>query len=331
VDRTRQLLAVSGGTTLLAAVFGLLVAPSGIQMWQVVLFAFAAGCFNVFDTPARQALVLDVVPRDSAPRALAFNALGGILISALGAFAAGMLIPTSGVQGCYVVVAICNGIGVLLVGTLRVAQAHRDSVAPPFGHAIREAVRLIVDAPMVGILVAAGIACEVFAFSFGTALPLYAQNVLLAGPEGLGTLNAANNIGGALAVMLLTLMPLRIRREPLLSTIFVVFGLSMIVLALTRELSAAAAVLLVTGFCAAGFDVLLQMLIQLAVPDKQRGRAVGIWVFAIGSGPVGHLEMGALGGAFGAPFALAVNGALTVLAALILMTRGKEFQFRLSP
>ena len=60
------------------------------------------------------------------------------------------------------------------------------------------------------------------------------------------------------------------------------------------------------------------MLIQMAVPDKQRGRTVGVWILGIGSGPVGHLEMGWLVGMLGAPIALLINRMLTVTLAASL-------------
>src|SRR3954447_16917120 len=62
-NRPRQLMAVAGATTFLMAAFGWFAAGGQIQIWQVVLFSFAAGALNVFDMPARQALVLDTVPR----------------------------------------------------------------------------------------------------------------------------------------------------------------------------------------------------------------------------------------------------------------------------
>ncbi len=61
-------------------------------------------------------------------------------------------------------------------------------------------------------------------------------------------------------------------------------------LSATRGLAVAAAVLVVLGCRAGAFDVLQQTLIQMAVPDAQRGRAVGIWVLSIGSAPLGHLR-----------------------------------------
>jgi len=327
VDRTRQLLAVAGGTMLLVGGFGLLNIPGGLQVWQLIAFSFAAGCLQVFDTPARQALIMDAVPRDIAPRALALKALGRSFAAALGALAAGWLIQNVGVVNCYLAAASCSAADCLLVSGLHVAQRHRDTAAPPFGEALRGAARLIFDVPVIGTLVAAGTACEILAFSYGTALPVFAQDVLLAGPEGLGTLNAAVSIGGAIAIIILTLLPLRTRREPLLAAVFVAFGLSLLVLAATRELFLAAAVLVAVGFCGAAFDVVLQILIQLAVPEQQRGRAVGLWVLGVGSGPLGHLEMGALVGAWGAPAGLLINGALTLVAAATLITRGKSIRW----
>lgn len=320
-DRPRQLLAVAGLALLLMAGFGWL-ATTEVRAWQVVLFAFAAGCLQVFDTPARQALVLDTVPREVALRALALTALAARCAGALGAFGAGLLIPRINVGGCFLVAAAAYALTAGLVAALRVPQEHRAQAGrPPFRAALRGAARLLRDIPAMRTLVLAGVVCEVFAFSHLTALPLFAEDVLGAGPAGLGTLNAAVAVGGAVAVALLALLPESGRREPLLGAIFLVYGLAISGLALSRSLAVAAAVLLVVGCCAEAFDVLQQTLIQMAVPDEQRGRAVGIWVLSIGSAPLGHLEMGLLIALLGVPGALAINGAVTVLAALTLLAR----------
>jgi MFS family permease len=327
-DRPRQLLAVAGAAALLMVVVSWLIGIGGIQIWQVVAFSFAAGCIQVFDTPARQALVLDTVPMDAALRALALIALAARFSGALGALAAGLLIPLVGVARCYLVIAAAYGLTAALVAALRVPQEHRTLVAPlPFRQALRDAARLVIDVPAVRTLILAGLACEVFAFSHMSALPLFAQQVLVTGPAGLGTLNAALSIGGAVAVALLSLLPEKGRRQPLLSTIFLVYGLSILGLAATRDLAVAAGVLVVMGFCAGAFDLLQQTLIQMAVPNEQRGRAVGLWVLSLGSAPVGHLEMGMLIAALGVPIALLINGALTVAAATTLLVRAPSYRW----
>jgi MFS family permease len=321
-DRPRQLLAVAGGMLLLMVGFGMLIGLGGLRVWQVVLFAFVSGCVHVFDTPARQALVLDTVPKEAALRALALNALAGRFSTALGALGAGVLIPLVGVARCYLVGAALYGIMALLAGTLRVPQEHRVVLAtPPFRQAFRDAARLIVDVPVIRTLMIVGLICEVCAFSHASALPLFAQDVLAVGPAGLGTLNAALSVGGAIAVALLALLPERTPRQPLLGAIFLLYGLTIMALAATRDLGVAALVLVIIGFCAGAFDVLQQTLIQLAVPSERRGRAVGVWVLSLGSAPIGHLEMGLLMAAGGVPLALLLNGALTVASAVTLLVR----------
>jgi MFS family permease len=328
-DRPRQLLAVAGGSLLLTAAFGWLIARGSVGLWQVVAFSFAAGCLQVFDTPARQALVLDTVPREEAPRALALNALAARLSMAVGAFGAGVLIPLAGIGRCYLAIAVVYAILASLVAALRAPQDRRSLVAPPpFSQALRDAIRLMVDAPAIRTLFIAGLVCEVFAFSHGSALAPFAQEVLAAGAEGLGTLNAAVAAGGAIAVVMLSLLPGRLTQRPMLGAVFLLYGLSLLVFATTRSLAAAAAVLAVTGFCAGMFDVLRQTLIQLAVPDEQRGRAVGVWVLGLGSAPVGHLEMGMVVTALGAPGALSINGALTVAAAATLLAASPDYRWR---
>jgi MFS family permease len=330
-DRARQLLAVAAAALVLMAGFSWLVGTGSLSLWHVVVFGFAAGCVQVFDTPARQALVLDTVPKEAALRAMALTALAARFAAAVGALAGGLLIPLAGVERCYLVIAAVYGIAALLVARLRVPQEHRSAAAaPPFRQALRDAARLMIDVPAVRTLVIAGIACEIFAFSHSSALPIFTQNVLSSGAEGLGTLNAAVAVGGAIAVALLSLLPGEGRRQPLLGAIFVLYGLSIMVFAMTRDLTVAAGVLLVTGFCAAAFDVLQQTLIQMAVPDEQRGRAVGVWVLSIGSAPAGHLEMGILAAALGAPVALFINGALTLASAAILLVRSPDYRWRQS-
>jgi MFS family permease len=302
--------------------------PSGaVSVWQLVALAFVSGCTSVFDTPARQALVMDTVRREVAPTAMALNATTSRLATALGALLAGVLIPLASVAAAFVCAALAfglaAGLGLLIrssASASRVETKARDP-GPTFLQAVRDALRLVGDIREVRVLVAAAVACEIFGFSFQTAVPTFARDVLGSGAEGLGTLNAATSIGGALGLVSLTLVPGRVPRQPILGIVFVAYGISMLVVAPSRSMEVAATALLVTGACAAAFDVLQQTLMQLAVPEAHRGRALGLWVLSIGSAPIGNLEMGALVATFGAPVALAVNGGLVLLSAGVLLSR----------
>ncbi len=124
------------------------------------------------------------------------------------------------------------------------------------------------------------------------------------------------------------MIPAEMPRQPLLGAIFLVYGLAIVALAASYTLVIAVATLLVIGFCAAAFDVLQQTLIQLSVPDEQRGRAVGVWILGIGSAPIGHLEMGAVAASMGVPIALLLNGVLTIVSAVVLLARAPSYRLK---
>jgi MFS family permease len=328
-DRRRLLVGVRLVALLPAVGLAVLSSADAQNLSLLVVLSFATGSVTVFDTPTRQAMVMDTTPREVAPNAMALNATMTRMWMALGALAAGALIPLAGVPACFVATA-CVFVAAAVLGLLVRTSQHRQAASgrsrPGFGQAMTDAARLIFDVAEVRTLVLAAVACEIFGFSYQTAVPVFAQDVLGAGAEGLGTLNAAASFGGATAVVLLSLVPARVPRQPMLGLVFLVYGASMLAVAPSPTLLIASVALLVTGACAASFDVLQQTLLQLGVPEEQRGRAIGLWVLGIGSAPVGNLEMGALVAAIGAPAALAVNGGLVVVFAALLAAAAPAYR-----
>ncbi len=320
VERSRQLAVVSGVGVPLMAVLAALAASGSVHLWQLVAVSFAVGCMTVFDMTARQTLAVDSVPREIASNGVALNALAGRLAVAVGAFAAGFVISVASVPSCYGMAAIMYALGAALVWRVKPrATQHTHHARVSFVRAMADAARLVVDVPAVRTLCFAAIACEIFAFSHPTAVPVFAKDVLDSGAEGLGVLNASIAIGGTLGVLLLSLLPPKIRREPVMGLVFVTYGVALLTLGGARSVPTAAAALLVIGACAGSFDALQQTLMQLSVPDDQRGRAMGLWMFAIGSAPLGLIETGLLVTALGAPAAMLVNGLVVLLCAAALL------------
>jgi predicted MFS family arabinose efflux permease len=326
IDRPRQLVAVALAALPLAAAFGWFAASGRAEVWLLLLITFGLGCITVFDQPARQTLAMDTVPPAAASNAIALNALATRGFTAVGALLAGTVITSVDLASCYLLVAGACLLGAGMALGIRAPRAALHTSQPPFRQALRAAARLVVDVPAVRTLFIVGITCEVLGFSFMTAVPVVARDVLDAGAEGLGVLNAAVALGGAVSVLLLSLLPGRIAREPVLGGVFGLFGASLVAVATTKDLALASAGLAVTGGCAAAFDALEQTLIQLAVPGDQRGRAVGVWLLGLGSAPIGHVEMGALVTALGAPAGLLINGALVLGSAALLLARAPAYR-----
>jgi MFS family permease len=327
VQRSRQLAVVSGAGVPLMALLAALAATGRVQLWQLIAVSFALGCMTVFDMTARQTLAVDSVPRELASNGVALNALAGRLSVAIGAFVAGVVISATGVPSCYGAAATMYTLGAVLVWRVKPRETrHTHYAKVSFARAMADAARLVVDVPAVRTLCFAAVACEIFAFSHPAAVPVIAKDVLDSGAEGLGVLNASIAVGGALGVLLLALLPPRIRREPVLGLVFVTYGAALLALASARSLPTAATALLVIGACAASFDALQQSLMQLSVPDDQRGRAMGLWMFAIGSAPLGLIETGILVTAVGAPAAMLLNGLVVLLCAAALLARAPVYR-----
>jgi hypothetical protein len=95
-------------------------------------------------------------------------------------------------------------------------------------------------------------------------------------------------------------------------------GLGLVCFAFSSSFALSFVLLLGVGAAAAALDTLGQSLIQRSVEDNERGSAMGVWYFAIGFGPVGHLGLGAAAAAIGAPAALAISGGLLAITAAAL-------------
>jgi hypothetical protein len=157
---------------------------------------------------------------------------------------------------------------------------------------------------------------EMLGFSHQTLMPSIARDFLDIGAAGLGLLNAFSSLGGMLAILLVAMRGNLRRRGLAFLIVLHCFGLALIVLGNAQVLVIALIAALTVSGLAALSDVLSQSLMQLSVSNAMRGRAAGMWAVAIGFGPVGHLQIGALASALGVSLALSTNGLLLLLLAI---------------
>lgn len=328
----RTILIVGGAVaTVMAAVLGLvvMVADEAIQFWQIALLSFLTGCVMVFDMPTRSALVVDVVGRASLARAIALNAVAFYFFGAVGALGGGMMIARLGIAGVYFLIALCHFVGMLLLLAIRHVPVRQVKTAAPitFSRTVAGALQLIWENPGVRMVVIASVVVELFGYSYLTAVPPFARDVLRIGPEGLGALTAAASIGSTLSVMLLSFVSPSVRRQPVLTGVIVTWGLAQLGLGTASEFPPALLAMLVAGGCAAAVDALQQTLVQQAVPEGQRGRAMGVWVFSIGTNALGHYQIGLMAGTIGTPLALIINGSAALLCTLLMLTFAPSYRW----
>ncbi len=290
--------------------------------WPIFVLIAIEGVVNSFETPATQGLITDIVPRHGRMNAISVHSVGGRAVGAVGALVSGVMAELVGIPTALLAAmgaVVVGGAIVLLVPT--VPRAARE-VQEPLSRIFRDAfagLRSMVGMPTVSTLLGLAIVVEIFGFAYQAVMPAMARDELHVAESGLGTLRFATGIGAVAGVAALSFLGDFRRKGPLLLAITLGYGLGLLGVALSPNLTVAILLVTLVGAMAAGFDAMEWTLLQATVPDDMRGRVIGGWIFAIGFGWVGHLAMGAVGEAVGVRWAIGGAGLVVVLTGLLVL------------
>ena len=152
-------------------------------------------------------------------------------------------------------------------------------------------------------------------------LPVFARDVLHAGPEGLGHLRAAPAVGATLTALFFSVRPLKHNVGLKMLGAVGVFGAATIVFGFSRQMPLSLACLALLG-AADMFSVYVrQSLIQLYTPDEMRGRVgAASTLFISCSNEMGEAESGFLAAAIG-PVAAVVAGGIGTIGVAVLWAK----------
>jgi MFS family permease len=279
----------------------------GGGLWPIFALAALFGCARAFFQPTASALGPMLVPLRLLPRAIATNSLAGQLASILGPGLGGLLCVVSPVLGYAVSTGLFAAAGccalLIRADTRPRFDAGRSRVAQ-----IQEGLVYLWG----NKLVFGAISLDLFAVLLGGAtglLPVYARDVLAVGPRGFGILRASPAVGALLVAMYLAQRPIRSRAGMKMFLSVGLFGLMTVVFAFSRSLALSVFALAVLG----GADMISmftrQSLVQIATPDRMRGRVSAVSTLFIGaSNELGEFESGVVARFMGPVAAVAFGG-----------------------
>ena len=292
------------------------------QGWLSLPAIFVAvallGSVQAFERPTMAALLPGIVPSDALPRAIANSTSVMQTALVIGPSLAGLL------YGVGPVVPFVVSTAMFAFASLSVTSIPHPGVTPK-----REPVTLksvfagaafIRSRPvMLGT-----ISLDLFAVLLGGAtalLPVYARDILHAGPIGLGLLRTSPAIGAVAMSLVLGRFPLTRRVGAIMLVAVGIFGLATIVFAVSTNIALSVAMLLVLGAADTISVVVRTSLVQLLTPDAMRGRVNAINSLFIGtSNQLGEFESGTLASLVGPVWAVALGG-LGTIAVVLLWTR----------
>ena len=318
----RLILFITQGIMILVAfLLGLLTLLGVIQIWHIYILTMLQAVAGVFDTPARQAMMPNLVPREDLPNAFSLQSIAFNSGSILGPGLSGLVIGYLGMH--YVYFFNAASFLAVLAALVAMGKISQVRVKTPGGvraslSSIREGFSFIRSKPIILSSMLLDFIATFFS-SASTLMPFVARDVLHVGEIEYGWLSAAESIG-AVSVGFIFSQRDRIRRQGrLLMGAVLAFGLATACFGLVNNFWLAMFALLLVGAADTVSTIIRNTIRQLQTPDHIRGRMVGINQIFFGGGPqLGEIEAGVAAQFFGVPFAIISGGLGCILAVGIL-------------
>ncbi|HET8656674.1 MAG TPA: MFS transporter [Longimicrobiaceae bacterium] len=328
LDRYRVLVATQVLAMLQSFALAALTIAGVITIAEVLALSAFQGFINAFDTPARQAFLINMVEdRADLPNAIALNSSMVNLARMIGPTIAGLAIAWVGEGWCFFAdgVSYLAVIGSLLLMHLapwarpkrvtKVLHDLRDGFRYAFGFApIRTALLLLALVSLMGM-------------PYTVLMPIVAARVLHGGANTLGYLMGATGVGALGGALYLASRRTVLGLGKAIPIGAALFGGSLAVFALSRSLPLS---LLILVFAGAGFMVHMaatNTIIQTIVREEMRGRVMAFYTMAfMGTAPFGSLFAGWIASRIGTPETILLGGVACALGAAVFALRLPELR-----
>lgn len=271
-----------------------------------------SGMARAFLQPSRQALSAELVPRELFANSITWRSGSWQMAAVLGPALGGGLYVLGGTTLAYAVDAVLMAIAVFVLMSVRHRSPVREPSTEPIRSSITGGLRFVFNEP---ILLSA-LTLDLFSVLFGGAvalLPVFAAEILSAGPAALGVMRAAPAVGAIVSSVLLTRWSPFARTGPNLLWAVTGFGVCMIGFGLSTSLKLSVALLALGGAFDMVSVVIRSLMLQARTPEALLGRVSAVNQIFIGSSnEIGAFESGLTARWWGAVASVVVGGISTL-------------------
>jgi MFS family permease len=286
------------------------------RVWPIFLVIFVSGVARSFLQPSRTALSAELVPRALYSNAVTWRSSTWQLAAVLGPALGGLIYGFGNAATAYVVDVALMATALLAIDRI----AHEPAARAPSSESMRDSLAGGIRFVWGQQSVLGGLALDLFSVLFGGAtalLPVFADEILHVGPEGLGLLRAAPAAGAVVTSLWLAHRPPLRRAGRTLLVNVALFGISMIAFGLSRDFRLSLGALVVSGMADTVSVVVRSTLLQVLTPEHLLGRVSSVNAIFIGSSnEIGAFESGVAAKLLGTVPAVVVGG----LATLVVVT-----------
>jgi MFS family permease len=302
---------------IVSLILAVLTIAGVIQYWQIIILALLSGLATALDMPTRQSFYVELVDRKDLMNAIALNSsvFNGARI--IGPAIAGIIIAQIG-EGTAFAINTVTYLALIGALALMVLPKHDKSEAITSGIAeLKEGIRYLINDRIIFGLVLMVALFSALGFAYLTLLPVFAQDVLRSGPEGYGSLLAAQGFGALAGALSLAFLGERFSKARMLQFSRFMLPVALLLLTISRNLFLSMFAVVLAGFALITMLAVTNTLIQLLSPDKVRGRIMSTFTWALGGFfPLGSLLIGAVGDRIGAVSAVAISVVICFMLAV---------------
>jgi MFS family permease len=290
-------------------------ALKGGRVWPIYAVLIGIGLGRAFSGPAASAMLPSLVPKEHFVNAVTWGATVYQIANMSGPAVGGILftLPLAGVvaawNGAPVVYAFTL---VMLLGFIALVSMIRATMVTTKKAFSAKTVLAGLEYVWRAKLLLGSISLDLFAVLLGGAtalLPIFATDILHAGPRGLGLLRAMPSVGALVVSLTMLVKPIKRRAGATMLVCVGIFGAATVVFGLSKSIWLSLAALIVVGASDMVSVVVRSSLLQLATPPEMRGRVSAVnWLFIGASNEFGEFESGATAQLWGAVKAVVIGG-----------------------
>jgi MFS family permease len=317
-DRKRLLVVTVAIQLIPSLLLGVLTMTGAIQVWHIYTLGFVGALVEVFNWPARSALIPRLVPTSYMMNAVTLNT---IIIQAsflFGPAVGGLLIDHSGLVSTYfltIAIFIPAGAAIFAMRTSGLPQGERRRVNL---RSIFEGIEFIWIQRIILSLFLLDFGVTLVGF-YRPILPIFAADVFKTGASGLGVLYGAPSLGAIIGSFVLLMLGNVKRMGVLVVGAALVFAASLALLGWSEWYWMAVGATLILGFSDSVSVAVRRTVVQVLAPDGMLGRASSlITAFAQATNGLGAILAGVAAQHFGAPNALLLGSALCFVMILAI-------------
>jgi MFS family permease len=318
LDKRRVLYVTQSASGLLAAAFSILIATGSMRLWIVYVLAIALGFVNVFDNPARQSFIPEMVSAKDLPNAVTLNSVAMNMARVFGAALGGVIAAAIGLALCFA----CNAASFAAV-LISLAVMRRSELFPAKRlarkkHQVRQGLSYVRRTPDLLIPLIMIAVVGTLAWEFQVTLPLMASKVFGGGAAAYGVMASVMGAGAVVGGLISAARNRPRARALCLAAIG--WGIAILAAAVAPNLGLELAAMVFVGYGSITFNSLAKTTLQLAAKPEMRGRVMALWALAwLGSTPIGGPIVGWVGQEIGARWSLVIGGLPTLMCGILAL------------